>query len=122
MSQVIFLNFVSKKTRSQEIKYPNIKRKYIMIVKQAQLNRDLCNLVVLRDIYSEHSYVQRNHLICCAYCRLSRQNCLIQIVSDRNLADYLLTQRKLERCYKTTVSRERVASFLNFVPGDLEIT
>ena len=122
MSQVIFLNFVSKKTRSQEIKYPNIKRKYIMIVKQAQLNRDLCNLVVLRDIYSEHSYVQRNHLICCAHCRLSRQNCLIQIVSDMNLADYLLTQRKLERCYKTTVSRERVASFLNFVPGDLEIT
>ena len=41
-----------------------------------------------------------------------------------NLADYLLTQlqRKFERYYKTTVSRERVASFLNFVPVDLEIT
>ena len=31
-----------------------------------------------------------------------------------NLADYLLTQRKLERYYKTFVSRKRVASFLDF--------
>ena len=39
-----------------------------------------------------------------------------------NLVDYLLTQRKVERYSKTFVSRERVASFLNFVPVDLEIT
>ena len=39
-----------------------------------------------------------------------------------NVADYLLTQRKIEQYYKTSVSREWVASFLNFVPNDLEIT
>ena len=39
-----------------------------------------------------------------------------------NLVDYLLTRRNIERYYKTFVSRERVASFLNFVPVDLEIT
>ena len=41
-----------------------------------------------------------------------------------NLADYLLTERKLELYYKTSVSRERVTSFRNriFVPDDLEIT
>ena len=38
-----------------------------------------------------------------------------------NLVDYLQTQRKVERYLETFVSRERVASFLNFVP-DLEVT
>ena len=48
--------------------------------------------------------------------------CLCILVSDMNLADYLLTQRILERYYKTFVSRKRVASFQDFVPDDLEIT
>ena len=40
-----------------------------------------------------------------------------------HVVDYLLTRRKVERNYKTFVSRARVASFLNFaVPVDLEIT
>ena len=51
-----------------------------------------------------------------------KDDCLIQIVSDMNLVDYLLTQRKVERYYKAFVSRKRVASFLNFVPVDLEAT
>ena len=72
------------------------------------------NLVVLRDIYPEDTLF--------AHCRLSRYDCLIQILSDMNLVDYLLTQRNAERYYKTFVSRERVASFLNFVHVDLEIT
>ena len=37
---------------------------------------------------------------------------VVPIASDMNRADYLLTQRKLERYYKTSVSRERVASLL----------
>ena len=87
-----------------------------MIYKQAQLNRDSRNLVVLCDV---HVYPEGTLL---TLCRLSRNNCLIQIMSDMNLVDYLLTQRKVERYFKTFVSRERVASFLNFVPVDLEIT
>ena len=82
------------------------------------INSDSRNLVVLRDIYSEES----PYLLCPL--PIIKADCLIQIVSDMNLAGYLLTQlqRKFERYYKTTVLCERVASFLNFVPGDLEIT
>ena len=34
--------------------------------------------------------------MCCTRCRLSRYDCLIQIASDMDLVDYLLTQRKVE--------------------------
>ena len=64
--------------------------------------------------------ISRGHVICpCSadYLRLSNP-----ILSDMNLVDYLLTQRKVERYYKTFVSRGRVASFLNFVSVNLEIT
>ena len=67
-------------------------------------------------------HIFRGDVICCAHFQLPRYDCLIQIVSDMNLVDYLLTQRKFERYYKTSVSRERATSFLNCVPVDLEIT
>ena len=56
-------------------------------------------------------HISRGHVICplpIIKVRLSHPN--TDRMSDMNLVDYLLTQG------------ERVASFLNFVPVDLEIT
>ena len=76
----------------------------------------LAGLVVLRDIFPEDTFFAVP--IADNQGSLSRYDCLIQIMSGM----HLVTQRKLERYYKTFVLRERVASFLNFVPVDLEIT
>ena len=63
---------------------------------------------MLHNIYPEGTLL--------AQCRLSRYDFVIQKKkSDMSLVDYLLTRRN-----KTFVSRERVASFLNFVPVEVQ--